>query len=81
MGFSRQESKSGLPFPSPGNLPHRGIKPRSPTLQADALLSEPPAKLRINKGLNSDRGDGQQILKAPQLPAVVTAVKEMDREV
>ena len=50
-------------------------------MQADALLSEPPAKLRINKGLNSDRGDGQQILKAPQLPAVVTAVKEMDREV
>ena len=50
-------------------------------MQADALLSEPPGKLRINKGLNSDRGNGQQILKAPQLPAVVTAVKEMDREV
>ena len=42
MGFSRQECWSGLPFPSPGNLPNPGIKPRSPTLQADALPSEPP---------------------------------------
>ena len=37
MGFSRQEYWSGLPFPSPGDLPDPGIKPRSPTLQADAL--------------------------------------------
>ena len=44
MGFSRQECWSGLPFPSPGDLPDLGIKPRSPTLQADALLSEPPGK-------------------------------------
>ena len=42
MGFSRQESWSGLPFPSPGDLPHPGIKPRSPTLQADSSPSEPP---------------------------------------
>ena len=42
MKFSRQEYWSGLPFPSPGDLPHPGIEPRSPTLQADALLSEPP---------------------------------------
>ena len=40
MGFSRQEYWSGLPFPSPGDLPDPGIKPRSPTLQADALPSE-----------------------------------------
>ena len=40
MGFSRQEHWSGLPFPSPGDLPHPGIEPRSPALQADALLSE-----------------------------------------
>ena len=32
MGFSRQEYWSGLPFPSPGNLPNPGIKPRTPTL-------------------------------------------------
>ena len=44
MGFSRQEYWSGLPFPSPGHLPDPGIKPKSPTLQADALTSEPPGK-------------------------------------
>ena len=47
MGFSRQEYWSGLPFPSPGNLPDPGIEPRSPALQADALQSEPPGKLKI----------------------------------
>ena len=36
MGFSRQEYWSGVPFPSPGDLPNPGIKPRSPTLQVDA---------------------------------------------
>ena len=41
MGFSRQEFWSGLPFPSPGDLPDPGIEPRSPALQADALTSEP----------------------------------------
>ena len=46
MGFSRQEYWSGLPFPSPGDLPDPGIEPRSPTLQADALPSEPPGKLK-----------------------------------
>ena len=44
MGFSRQEYWSELPFPSPGDLPDPRIKPRSPTLQADALTSEPPGK-------------------------------------
>ena len=41
MGFSRQECWSGLPFPSPGGLPDPGIEPRSPTMQADTLPSEP----------------------------------------
>ena len=45
MGFSRQEYWSGLPFPSPGDLPDPGIKPRSPALQADALTSEPPVNM------------------------------------
>ena len=40
MEFSRQEHWRGLPFPSPGDLPDPGIKPGSPTLQADALPSE-----------------------------------------
>ena len=44
MGFSRQGYWSGLPFPSPGDLPNPGIEPRSPALQADSLPSEPPGK-------------------------------------
>ena len=48
--FSRQEYWSGLPFPPPGDLPNLGIKPRSPTLQADALPSEPPGKPSADKG-------------------------------
>ena len=43
MGFSRQECWSGLPFPSPGDLPYPGIEPGSPEFQADALTSEPPS--------------------------------------
>ena len=44
MQFSRQEYWSGLPFPSPGDLPNPGIEPRSPALQADSLPSEPQGK-------------------------------------
>ena len=44
MGFSRQKYWSGLPCPSPGDLPNPRIEPRSPALWADALLSEPPGK-------------------------------------
>ena len=44
MGFSRQESWSGLPVPSPGDLPDPGSEPGSPALEADALTSEPPGK-------------------------------------
>ena len=52
MEFSRQEYWSGLPFPSPGDIPEPGIEPRSPTFQADALTSEPPGK--TNEGLLSN---------------------------
>ena len=48
VGFSRQEYWSGLPFPSPGDLPNPGIKPRPPALQADTLLTEPPGKPTCN---------------------------------
>ena len=44
MGFPRQEYWSGLPFPSPGDLPNPGIEPRSPALQADSLPAEPHRK-------------------------------------
>ena len=45
MEFSREEYWSGLPFPSPGDLPNPGIEPRSPALQADSLSIEPAGKL------------------------------------
>ena len=44
-GIFQARVLSGLPFPSPGDLPDAGIKPGSPTLQADALPSEPPDAL------------------------------------
>ena len=47
MGFSRQEHRSGWACPSPGDLSHPGIKPRSVALQADSLLSEPSLLLTL----------------------------------
>ena len=44
MEFSRQEYWSGLPCPPPGDLPDPGMEPRSPSLQAESLPSEPPGK-------------------------------------
>ena len=44
MGFSRQEYWSGLPFPSPGDLPNPGIKPASPALVGGFFTTEPPGK-------------------------------------
>ena len=44
MGFFRQEYWSGLPFPSPGNLPDQGIKPVSPALAGGFFTTEPPGK-------------------------------------
>ena len=47
MGFSRQEYWSGVPLPSPGDLPDPGIEPWSSALEADALTSEPPGKPKV----------------------------------
>ena len=44
MGFSRQEYWSGLPLPSPGDLPNPGIEPRSPALLVDSLPAKPQGK-------------------------------------
>jgi len=44
MGFPRQEYWSGLPFPSPGDLPDLGIKPRSPALAGGFFTAEQPGK-------------------------------------
>ena len=40
VGFSRQEYWSGLPFPTPGDLPDPEIEPRSPAFQSDSLPTE-----------------------------------------
>ena len=77
MEFSRQEYWSGLLFPSPGDLPNPGIEPRSPTLQADALPSEPSGSLmkitanqivkkEVKLFLFVDEINLQKILKMPQ---------------
>ena len=50
MEFSRKEYWSGLPFPSAGDLPDPGTESRSPVLQADSLLSEPPGKSQDREG-------------------------------
>ena len=50
--ISRQEYWSGQPFPSPGDRPNPGIKPRSPTLQVDSVPSESPGKPK-NTGAGS----------------------------
>jgi len=44
MGFPRQGCWSGLPFPSPGDLPDPGIKPMSPALAGGFFTTEPPGK-------------------------------------
>ena len=49
IGFPRQESWSGLPFPSPGDLPDPGIKPRLPALAGGFFTTEPPGKTILSQ--------------------------------
>ena len=56
MGFSRQEDLNGSPFPSPGDHPDPGNKPRSPVLQVDSLPSESLGKPFFYKGLINTLG-------------------------
>ena len=65
IGFSRQECWSGLPFPSPGDLPDPGIEPGSPTLLADALPSEPPGKPHYSKANHGQKVVLSQVLFRP----------------
>ena len=63
MGVSRQEYWSGLPFPSPGDLPDPGIEPWSPMLQADSLPSELSGKsLSLDKKNIENLYDDYKIL-------------------
>ena len=59
MGFSRQEYWSGLPFPSPGDLPHPGIEPKSPALAGRFFTTEPPGKPIIIAYLDQNHDLGQ----------------------
>ena len=60
MGFFRQEYWSGLLFPSPGDLPNPGIKPRSPALQADSL----PSKEICHRLKNGHQGSPLSVMQS-----------------
>ena len=66
MEFSRQEYWSGLPFPSPGNLPNPEIEPGSPALQADSLQSELPEKPEENHCRLQDVRERSEQLKCQE---------------
>ena len=72
MESSRQESWSGFPFPSPGDLPNPGIKPGSPALRADSLPPEPPGNpCNANATLNfGNKKGGRQASSRKSLPHV-----------
>ena len=76
-GISREEQWSGLPFPSPGDLPNPGIEPRSPVLQADSLPAEPQGKPLVcaENAVNSLVMLGQDFI-----PAVQTRIKKVHSE-
>ena len=76
MEFSRQEYWSGLPFPSPGDLPDPGIEPRSPALQADTLTSEPPATGRGTGPSESRIGDLASMCKKKKEERTVSFQRE-----
>ena len=71
MGYSRQKYWSGLSFPSPRDLPHPRIEPRSSALQADSLPSEPPGQGRREAAKHSDidrKGQGRSNLSLSEEP-------------
>ena len=51
MEFFNQEYWSGLPFPTPGDLPDPGVKPRSPSLAGTFFTTEPPGKPQGPQGM------------------------------
>ena len=82
MGFSRQECWIGLPFPSPGDLPDRGIKPGSAALQADALPSEPPGKPAMQETRDQSLGQEDPLEQRMAYPLQYSCLEnsmDMDR--
>ena len=82
MGFSRQEYWSGLPFPSPGDLPDPGIEPGSPAFQADALTSEPPGKSRMKQQNGTMKQHWRRLLRVPWTASISnqSSLKEISPE-
>ena len=81
MGFSKQECWSGLPFPSPGDLPDPGIEPRSPALQADALTSEPPGKQYLITSWEIDGETVETVSDFIFLGSKITADGDLSHEI
>ena len=65
MGFSRQEHWSGLPFPSPGDLPDPGIEPRSLTLKVNPSSSGPVTQPEVMELQFESQGSGFRTLDCP----------------
>ena len=71
MGLSRKEYWNGLSCPSPGDLPNPGIEPRSPSLQADSLPTEPSLKGGAGHGIlqpNLDKSQNDFLVSAFSMP-------------
>ena len=62
MGFLEQEYSSGLPFPSPGDLPHPRIEPMSPALAGGFFITEQPGKPTLGGNFWGSR-DSQTVLR------------------
>ena len=80
LGFSRQEYQSGLPFPSPRDLPNPGIEPRSPALHADAPSSKGQLQTVAYQGrerMKKQRRSSQETMEQP-LVRVLTPPQGMD---
>ena len=76
MGFSGQEYWSGLPFPSPGDIPDPGTEPRSPALQADALPSGLLGEIKHMK-----RCDDTNVLWLPTMNVILLVFLSKTTEV
>ena len=81
MEFSKQQYWSGLPFPSPGDLPDPGTEPGSPALQADILPPDPPGKSQLivlyNQEAVTNLGASQVVLVIKNPPANTGDIRDM----
>ena len=78
MGFSRQEYWSGLPFPSPRDLPNLGVEPRSPALQADSLPSEAPGK-SLDSSISNYKREFYCVISKTSSDATESACSHLER--